>query len=91
MTKILTVTRVDDSGEEDPREIPEDATLTTPLPDEVIRSAIAQVVRRSDDLAVDLALAVEVRTRLARDTGERIPLAAFIRQEGFDPADFGVE
>lgn len=47
--------------------------------------------RVDSDLAEDLAIAVEVRMRIAQDTGERTALADFIRQEGFNPADFDVE
>jgi len=71
--------------------LPDTATLTEPRPDDEIQSSIAEVVRHSADLLEDLAIAVEVRTRMAEDTGARIPLADFIRQEGFDPADFDVE
>lgn len=78
-------------GTDAPRELPESATATEQLPDEVIRNEITRVVREADTLAEDLALAVVVRTRMAEDSGERVPLGEFIRQEGFDPADFGVE
>jgi hypothetical protein len=68
-------------------ELQETETITRPLPEETIGAAIAQVV----GLAEDLAIAAQVRARIAEDTGERLTLHGLIRDQGFDPADFGVE
>ena len=87
----MTVTRIDYIEHEARYEIPENATATAPPSDEAIQTEVTRVVRRADDLMEDLALAVVVRTRLTEDKGNRVPLETFIRQEGFDPADFGVE
>jgi hypothetical protein len=43
------------------------------------------------NLLDDLAAAFEIRNRDRADTGERVTLAALIRDQGFDPAEFGVE
>ncbi len=72
-------------------EAPDNATVTTALPLDIVQEEIARVVREAENLAEDLALAVVIRTRLEHDSGERVSLADFIRQEGFDPGDFGVE
>lgn len=77
---------------EPPDALPETATITQPRPEAEIRAAVAEVLLRSDRmLAEDLIIAFQVRARLAEDTGERIELVDFIRQEGFDPSDFGLE
>lgn len=81
----MTLTKLE-VGSEALRELPENVTVTEPLPEEAVREEIERVV----DLAEDLALAVVIRTRIEQDTGERVPIADFIRREGFDPADFGV-
>jgi hypothetical protein len=70
---------------------PDNATLTKPLPLDDVRKEIARVVRESDDLAEDLAIAAVVRIRLEQGAGESVSLVEFIQQEGFDPADFDIE
>jgi hypothetical protein len=69
----------------------ETSTVTEALPEDVVQMAIARVVLKSDrDLAEDLMIGVQVRERIAEDTGERLTLTSLIEAQGFDPADFGV-
>jgi len=42
------------------------------------------------DLLDDLVVALEVRRRDGSDTGERLEFEDLIREQGFDPADFGL-
>lgn len=70
---------------------PGNATYTHALPWDEVRNEIARVVEGADNLAEDLALAVVVRTRLERTSEGSMPLRDFIRQEGFDPGEFGLE
>jgi len=74
------------------RSLPENATLTVPRPrDEIVR-AISQVVARADeDFAREMVTVLQVRARLASDTGERLTLAEFADQEGFDLAQLRAE
>jgi hypothetical protein len=89
VTTIPKITKAEIEGE---RQLPESATLTEQLPENLVRQSIAAVVAAKDpELLDDLAISVEVARRDAADTGERIPLAAFMRQQGFDPAEFGLE
>lgn len=43
------------------------------------------------DLVDDLVAALEVRRRDASDTGERLTLEELVRDQGFDPAEFGLD
>lgn len=45
-----------------------------------------QMLEELDELAIE----IEVRRRDRRDEGERITLEQLIRDQGFDPGDFGV-
>lgn len=90
MATIQKNLRPEFAGEKTP-ELPKTATVTGPLPDETVREEIRRVVEHAGDLAEDLVIAVEVRKRIADDTGERLTLTELIEAQGFDPADFGVE
>ena len=46
---------------------------------------------RMMDQLDDHMLAAEIRKRDRDDTGERIDLVDLIREQGFDPADFGID
>ena len=66
-------------------EASETTTLTRPLSAREIGQAISAVVASGDrGFAIDLVTALQVRTRLAQDTGERVMLAEFAAREGFD-------
>lgn len=80
----LRVTRVEfEAGEH--ATFPENATLTTPLSAEEIRQAISDVVARADrGYVLDLVTALQVKARIAEDTGERLTLHEFADQVGFD-------
>lgn len=59
--------------EDAPPELPDPATLTltTPLPERDVRDAISYVVAAADQkYAVDLITVLQVRARLAEDTGD---------------------
>lgn len=64
------------------------STTDRPIPEDV-RATVWAVSHAS--LVDDLVIAVEVRERDARDTGERILLEDFMREQGFDPEEFPVE
>lgn len=81
-----------DSGDEERRKLPENASLTTPLPTEEVRQAISDVVARADrGYALDLVTVLQIKARLSADTGERLSLEAFASQEGFDLAELRSE
>jgi hypothetical protein len=82
--------RVEFVGEEQPT-LPETTTITQPLEETAVRVAIAHAVVLAEELEDDLRLAVQVRRRVDEDTGERLTLVELIEEQGFDPADFGVE
>ncbi len=72
--------------------LPETATITEPRPADEVRKAIAAAVLGADrGLAEDLMIAPQVRERLAEDTGERVELIDFAREQGFNPGDLGLE
>jgi hypothetical protein len=72
--------------------LPETATVTEPRPADEVRQAIAAAVLKADlDLAEDLMIALQVSERMARDTGERVELLDFVREQGFEPGDLGLE
>ncbi len=80
----LTITKVEitESTAENERpklrQLPENATLTKPLPDHDVRRAISDVVTRADvGYALDLITMVQLKARLAADTGERLTLDEF--------------
>lgn len=79
---IKTVEYLSD-GEHAP-ELPETATLTQQLPAKEIAEAISNVVARADeDYALDLITMLQVRKRIAKDTGERLSLDEFAQEEGW--------
>ncbi len=43
------------------------------------------------DLLDDLAAALQIRQRDRADAGERLTLEELIREQGFDPAEFGLD
>jgi hypothetical protein len=68
---------------------PEATSLTEPRPATEISAAIESVVSRAHadrDRDLDLITALQVRARLAEDTGERLSFAEFADQVGFDLA-----
>lgn len=72
--------------------LPETATITEPRPADEVRKTIAAAVLKSDrDLAEDLMIALQVSERMAQDTGERVELIDFVREQGFEPGDLGLE
>jgi hypothetical protein len=78
----------------DPVPLPETATVTEQRPPNEIRAAIAAVVAKvadQADLADDLMIALEVRKRDTEGMGGRVELEEFMREQGYDPADFGIE
>lgn len=82
------------SAELAPAPLPESATVTRRSPEADIQAAIAAVVLAVEEhaeLVDDLDIALHVRMRDSADSGERIPLEDFMRQEGYDPSDFGLE
>lgn len=77
---------------EQPPTLPLTASITDQLPEEEIRAAIADVVLRSDpEFATDMITALQVRARIAADSGERVSLRAFAVDQGFDLTDLGLE
>lgn len=83
-----TITRVDQPGGQS-FQPSETTTLTIPLSDREIGETISEVVARGDrEYALDLITVLQIKTRLAEDTGERITLDEFARQEGFDLDEF---
>lgn len=67
-----------------PLQLPENATLTEPRPEEEIRRAILDVVARVDrDIALDLVTVLQVQIRMAHDTGERLTLDEFAEETGW--------
>jgi hypothetical protein len=46
--------------------------------------------RQMLDMLDDMAIELEVRRRDRQDDGARVTLSDLIRQQGLDPADFGV-
>ena len=62
------------------------SSTTAVTVDASVRETIWNVSLAS--LAEDLLIALEVRRRDARDSGERLALDDFIREHGLDPEDF---
>jgi len=86
--KTVEFTRDDDST----YGLPENATLTESLPDRDIADAISDVVARADQgYALDLVTVLQVRARIAEDTGERVSLLDFAAEHGFDLAQLRAE
>jgi hypothetical protein len=79
----LEVTAVEfDSAES--TALPENASLTKPLPREEVRQAISDVVARADEnYALDLITVLQIKTRITEDTGERLTLNQFAELEGW--------
>jgi hypothetical protein len=71
--------------------LPPTATDTEQRPAEEIRAEIRRVVETAENLPDDLLIAVQVRKREVEDSGERVLLEDFMREQGYDPADFGLE
>ena len=87
----MTTKIVDVELDSEERGLPESATITQPLEEILIRELITARLLQQSNLADDLTIAVEVVERDARDTGERIRLEDFMRQEGYEPSEFGLE
>jgi hypothetical protein len=90
---ILEITRLEVvGGEDEHRRLPENTSVTVSLSAQEIGHAISDVVARADrDYAIDLITALQLRVRLAEDTGERLSLAEFATQEGFSLARLRAE
>jgi hypothetical protein len=80
------VTQVDLlTGDEVRSRFPEGTTYTKALPQAEIARAISNVVARADrDYALDLVVVLQVRARMAEDTGERLTLDEFASLEGWE-------
>ena len=52
------------------------------------RAAYAAAVVDALELVDDLTIALEIKRRAVSDEGERTELYDFIREQGYDPADF---
>ena len=71
-------------AEHSPLQLPENATLTEPLSDDLIRRAISDVLARVDrEYAFDLVTVLQIHARTARDTGERLTLDEFAEDTGW--------
>lgn len=73
-----------------------DTVNSTSTSDVAVRPEAEAAFRASlenslENLADDLAIALEVRARRASDSGDRVTLEEFMREQGYDPADFGLE
>lgn len=92
MTNLMIKTvEYADEGDATPG-LPESATLTMPLPVREVAEAISNVVARADeDYALDLITMLQVKTRIAEDTGERVTLEEFAAEQGFDLAQLRSE
>jgi hypothetical protein len=89
---ILTVTEVEYSGSEPTRALPYETSITESSSTQEIRRTISDVVARADeDYALDLVTALQIKTRLAQDTGKRLSLTEFAEREGFDLAQLRSE
>lgn len=71
-------------------EMPENASCTSDfdITDEA-RDAYVSFMIEALDRADDMVIALQIRVRGASDSGERTELADFIREQGYDPAEFG--
>jgi hypothetical protein len=60
-------------------------TLTQPLPEREIREAISNVLAKTNrEYALDLVTMLQVKARIAGDTGERLSFARFADEVGID-------
>ncbi len=67
---------------------PENATRTSDYEiSEEARDAFAAAVVEALEQTDDVMIALEIRVRESRDTGDRTELMDFIREQGYDPAD----
>jgi hypothetical protein len=85
------VEKVADKGDEPGGASTTVTTITAFLPSEIDdsrhrRYVVEQAEREQEELADDLMIALEVATRDAADSGDRISLDDFMKQEGFDPS-----
>jgi hypothetical protein len=65
--------------------LPTSSTTAVSVPDNVRRTIWAASLAH---LGEDIHIALEVERRDARDSGARILLDDFLREQGFDPHDF---
>ncbi len=80
----LTIKRVEYVGESLPV-APENVTWTEPATDEARRRRVSEVLARVDNgYALDLVVMLQMRARMAKDTGERLSLDDFAREEGWE-------
>ncbi len=82
MTSLRVTTVEVDAGKGTP--LPDNASLTAPLPSDEIRQAIGQVVARADrGTALDIVTVLQIKARITEDTGERLTLDEFADLEGW--------
>jgi len=77
-----------------PLESSDSTSLTQALPESVISAAISGVVARarSDrDYVLDMVTVLQIKARMAEDTGERLSFAEFADRVGFDLAQLRAE
>ncbi len=90
MTSLEVATVEFDSEEGTPH--PANASVTKPLPENEVAQAISDVVARADeDYARDLVTVLQIKARQDEDTGERLSLAQFADEVGFDLAQLRPE
>ena len=78
-----TISRVEMEGGQ-PLEVSDTTTLTQPLSDEQIRERILEVLSGSErEYAIDLVTALQLKRRIAEDTGERLTLDQFAEVGGW--------